>query len=637
VIYGSVCSGIEAATVAWAPLRWQPAWFAEIDPFACAVLAHRFPEVLNLGDFTSIRGHWLRRIGAAPIDLLVGGTPCVAFSVAGKRRGLDDPRGNLTLEFLRLAQRLRPRWLVWENVPGVLSIDGGRTFGTVLGTLVELGYGVAYRILDAQFFGVPQRRRRVFVVGRLGRWQAAAAVLFERESLRRDLAPRRKARQGVAALTAHGVGTCGGDDTQAQSGHLIPFGGNNTSGPIEVATACNAHGGAGRMDFETETICVEIAPPLLAGANRTGGDRFPGMSADTCEALVAHTLRGEGMDASEDGTGRGIPLLPVGFSCKDSGADAVEDMAPTLRAMGHADSHPNAGGQVAVAFRGFGQDGFVPREIAPPVLASDGGTVGPPVVFESRFARNGRGAPDVIAPPLKAQSGATGRGDGAPLVMTGYASTDKANTASLLRELRAAVGEKAYAEWRSRILASFQQTEVLRQDVLCGIPGAGETAHARSELDDCPLSCPESLPAGSLRDLWEAGQDRRSPHRRELAEQLAGESGAALPELPHQDPSIYGRLTYVSVRRLTPRECERLMGLPDDHTLISNYRQKLRADEVEELGAYLGIPLEEARRLGATPDGPRYKAIGNSMAVPVMRWIGERIDHVDHVLQEVTA
>jgi DNA (cytosine-5)-methyltransferase 1 len=509
VIYGSVCSGIEAATVAWEPLGWQPAWFAEIDAFASAVLAHRFPEVRNLGDFTSIRGHWLRRIKADPIDLLVGGTPCQAFSVAGQRLGLDDPRGNLTLEFLRLVKRLRPRWIVWENVPGVLSINAGRTFGTVLGTMVELGYGVAYRILDAQFFGVPQRRRRVFVVGHLGRRQAAAAVLFERESLRRDLAPRRKARQGVAALTAHGVGTCGGDDTQAQSGRLIPFGGNNTSGPIEVATACNAHGGAGRMDFETETICVEIAPPLLAGAMRTGSDRFPGMSIDTCEALIAHTLRGEGMDASEDGAGRGVPILPVGFSCKDSGADAMEDMTPTLRAMGSDESHPNGGGQLAVAFRGFGQDGFIPREIAPPVFASDGGTVDPPVVFESRFARNGRGAPGVIAPPLKAQSGASGRGDGAPLLAT-----------------------------------------------------------------------------------------------------------------------------WVAVRRLTPRECERLQGFPDDHTLIPNYRQKLRPNEVEEMAAYLGMPLDEARRLGATPDGPRYKAIGNSMAVPVMVWIGARIDHVDRVLRD---
>src|SRR5579883_1595786 len=374
--YLSVCSGIEAVSVAWQSLGWRPAMFAEIDPFCCWLLRSRYRasrpifmpsphdaqerreakrraaairniialpadgDVVNAGDFT--------RIGAddvETIDLLAGGTPCQSFSIAGKRAGLDDPRGNLTIEFARLAGRLRPLWLVWENVPGVLSIDGGRTFGAFLGMLVELGYGIAYRILDAQYFGVPQRRRRVFVVGHLGDWCRAAAVLLERQGLCRDTPARRKTRQGVAALTADGVGTCGADDNQAQAGHLIPFGGNNTTGPINIATACNAHGGSMRMDFETETFCVEVAPPLLAGANRTGGDRFPGMSADTCESLIAHTLRGEGMDASEDGTGRGVPILPVGFSCKDYGADALDDLAPTLRAMGHRESHPNAGGQ----------------------------------------------------------------------------------------------------------------------------------------------------------------------------------------------------------------------------------------------------------------------------------------------------
>ncbi|MEK9724885.1 MAG: DNA (cytosine-5-)-methyltransferase, partial [Rhodospirillaceae bacterium] len=173
MIYGSICSGIEAATVAWEPLGWKPAWFAEIERFPAAVLAHHHPDVPNLGDFTKIDQ------SAGPIDLLVGGTPCQSFSIAGKRLGLDDPRGNLTLEWLRLVQRLSPRWLVGENVPGVLSDDGGRTFGAILGTLAELGYGFAYRILDASHFGVPQRRRRVFLVGCLGDWRRAAAVLFE--------------------------------------------------------------------------------------------------------------------------------------------------------------------------------------------------------------------------------------------------------------------------------------------------------------------------------------------------------------------------------------------------------------------------------------------------------------------------
>ena len=178
MIFGSVCSGIEAASCAWHPLGWRASFVSEIEAFPRAVLRHHYPEVPLHGDFTTIQAG-----DYEPIDLLVGGTPCQSFSVAGLRGGLDDERGNLALEYLRLADRLRPRWLVWENVPGVLSSNGGRDFGSILGGMGELGYGVAYRVLDAQFFGVAQRRRRVFVVGYSGDWRRAAAVLFEREAL----------------------------------------------------------------------------------------------------------------------------------------------------------------------------------------------------------------------------------------------------------------------------------------------------------------------------------------------------------------------------------------------------------------------------------------------------------------------
>ena len=215
--YGSVCSGIESATVAWHPLGWEPVFFSEIEPFPRAVLSHHYPKVPLHGDFTTIRADEY-----GPIDLLVGGTPCQSFSIAGLRGGLADDRGNLALEFLRLADRKRPRWLVWENVPGVLSSNGGRDFGSILGGMGELGYGYAYRILDAQYFGVPQRRRRVFVVAYLGDWRHPAAVLFERQSLSGNPAPRREAQESVASLTANGVGTCGADDNQGQAGQLIP-------------------------------------------------------------------------------------------------------------------------------------------------------------------------------------------------------------------------------------------------------------------------------------------------------------------------------------------------------------------------------------------------------------------------------
>lgn len=186
MIYGSICSGIEAATVAWHPLGWRPAFFSEIEAFPRAVLQHHYPDVPLHGDFTTIKGD---EYGA--IDILCGGTPCQSFSVAGLRGGLADDRGNLALEFIRLAERTKPRWLVWENVPGVLSSNGGRDFAAFLGGLAECGYGFAYRVLDAQYFGVPQLRRRVVLIGYLGDWRPPAAVLFERESLRGDLTPSR--------------------------------------------------------------------------------------------------------------------------------------------------------------------------------------------------------------------------------------------------------------------------------------------------------------------------------------------------------------------------------------------------------------------------------------------------------------
>lgn len=444
--FASVCSGIEAASCAWHPLGWQAEFFAEIDRFPCAVLERRWPGVPNYGDFTKIRD-------AGRIDVLVGGTPCQSFSVAGKRGGLDDPRGVLAFEFLKLAGRLRPRWVLFENVAGLLSSDEGRDFGAFLGALGKLGYGFCWRVLDAQYFGVAQRRERVFVVGYSGnpgrlaekasteelrRFSLiSAAVLLERQSLSGDSAPRRTAREGTTSGLE--VGPSGGRftdtsctlDARCKDGAI-----RNQVGML--AMCLNRHGGAGRMDAESET-------------------------------LIAHSLRVDGFDASEDGTGRGIPLvieqnnmcstpgLPslrahatpnygIAFSCKDHGADAG-DVAPTLRGMGHDRSHSNGGGQVAVAFQ-------------------------------------------------EAQTG--------------------------VREY----------------------------------PTAGAL---RS-------NAPGPQPTGTLL-----------------------RSG-------------------MQVRRLTPVECERLQGFPEDYTLAP-YRGKLAAD------------------------GPRYKAIGNSMAVPVMAWIGRRIEAVERILE----
>ena len=251
--YGSVCSGIEAATVAWDPLGWQPAFFSEIEKFPRAVLKHHYPDVPLYGDFTQ-----LTEAQYAGIDLLVGGTPCQSFSIAGKRGGLADPRGRLSIEYIKLAYRSRAQWVVWENVRDALNADKGEAFRCFLSGLVgwhvdlpgggwkNAGivpglpgkFGVAWRVLDAQYFGVPQRRRRVFVVGYLGDWRPAAAVLFERESLQGHPAPRRKTRQGTANSITASAGSrsaSGLDQT-----HLV-------AGPLP---AREAGGGTLGTDFE---------------------------------------------------------------------------------------------------------------------------------------------------------------------------------------------------------------------------------------------------------------------------------------------------------------------------------------------------------------------------------------------------
>ena len=256
--YLSVCAGIEAASVAWHHMGWEPVAFSEIEKFPSAVLAHHYPNVPNWGDMTKFK-EW----PDANINVLVGGTPCQSFSVAGLRKGLDDPRGNLMLTYLAIADKYRPEWLVWENVPGVLSSNGGKDFGALLGGMAELGYGWAYRVLDAQYFGVAQRRRRVFVVGYLGDWHRAAAVLFERHSLSGHPAPSRKTGKATPALSASGTGISRpGFNSEAgfyvaeRTGTLTACMGHNPMGapevdggfyipwPAEIAPTLNAHFGS---------------------------------------------------------------------------------------------------------------------------------------------------------------------------------------------------------------------------------------------------------------------------------------------------------------------------------------------------------------------------------------------------------
>jgi len=464
--FGSVCSGIEAASVAWEPLGWKASFLSEIDKFPRAVLSHHYPKVPLHGDFTTIQAG-----DYDPIDLLVGGTPCQSFSVAGLRGGLADGRGNLALEYLKLAQRLRPKWLVWENVPGVLSSAGGRDFGSILGGLVELGYGFAYRVLDAQYFGVPQRRRRVFVVGCAGDWRRAAAVLFERHSLQGHSPPRREAGQRAApTISARTEGGGGlGTDFDLDGGL--------------IARCVTAREGQ-RQDWETETLIAHSLRAQSQSAHDT-----------TLETCVSHALRADGFDASEDGTGRGTPLVPV------------QPYMLAVRGRGHGHN---------LEYR---QDGT-----SNAILTPNGGRAGMGVGAIAYAIQERAGSENPDAGP-----------DGA-----GYREG-----AAYTLEARQTPQAVAYAE------------------------------NQRCEIRELKV-------AGAVSSI------RRGDAKNET---LLGGS---------------------AVRRLTPRECERLQGFPDDYTLIS-HRGKPAAD------------------------GPRYKALGNSMAVPVMSWIGQRIAMVEALNERAAA
>ncbi|MCJ7959108.1 MAG: DNA (cytosine-5-)-methyltransferase [Pseudomonas sp.] len=303
ITYGSVCSGIEAATQAWHPLGMRAAWFAEIEPFPSAVLAHHYPNVPNHGDMTKLAAMVLAGKIPAP-DALVGGTPCQAFSVAGMREGLTDPRGALTIKYVELAdavdyvragQRKPASVIVWENVPGVLS-DKGNAFGCFLGALAgedcelqppgkkwqDAGcvYGpkrtIAWRVLDAQYFGLAQRRRRVFVVASARDGFDPSAILFESNSLRRDNPPSRKATQNPTGTLAGGARKSGGYSTDD-----IPL-------TVGTLTSHAFSGGAGgRPEGATAGhFVVDVAPTLRAGGNQTGGDRPPGTDVDTSDSLI---------------------------------------------------------------------------------------------------------------------------------------------------------------------------------------------------------------------------------------------------------------------------------------------------------------------------------------------------------------
>lgn len=310
--YLSVCSGIEAATVAWHPLNWKPVGFSEIEKFPNAVLQHHYPDVPNLGDMTH-HERWPR----TKIDVLVGGTPCQSFSVAGLRAGMADPRGNLALIYLAIAERLSPEWLVWENVPGVLSSHKGRDFGSIIGAMVELGYGIAYRVLDAQYFGVPQRRRRVFVVGCAGGWRRAAKVLFEPESLLRHSAPSRKEGQETAA------GLTAGSNPNSNAA------GRRREDDVNLVAKV-LRGNSGGIDREDgHTLIADVVPPITSTPYGDHDSRHEHLIPDVANPLTRRMHKGINTTCDE----RQTPIVAFKPSHYTRGKDgAPSEVTPPLSA-----------------------------------------------------------------------------------------------------------------------------------------------------------------------------------------------------------------------------------------------------------------------------------------------------------------
>lgn len=708
--YLSVCSGIEAATVAWHPLGFRPLAFSEIEPFACAVLAHHYAHVPLHGDFTGLRDEdWI-----AGADLLVGGTPCQAFSVAGLRQSLADSRGNLSLEFVRLAdaidrrraeQGLPPCIVLWENVPGVLSVRDN-AFGCFLSGLsgedapfdpprgkwtnagVALGpaRAVAWRILDAQYFGLAQRRRRVFVVASARAGFDPAAVLLEFEGLRRDSPPRREARQDTAAGTRCRSSVSSGSGWWSDSGGLgatiraqdsvtkadtLVHGGsrerNHWDGAEHPHPTLNQSFNTGAIGYSNQELFSQrgaglvgdvtaarmvafgeyaedgtastvksrdykdatdlVAQPSTGSVSHCLNAGGMGRQDFETETLVTHALRAEGFDASEDGTGRGTPLVPVqafystesrcdnfpppdvspplkvgsngggqppaiAFSSKDHGADASVELAPTLRAMPHDASHANGGGQMAVAFaqntrdelRLQGGDGQIAGALAAEPGMKQTTCVAVPLLEVGKRTgvstddpRAGAGVGDECDPMFTLQAGAQ-HGVAYPIDLRNAGrDPDKKDDVN-----RQGLGLGEDGDPSPTISTAFVpgvaaygfQPRIARN-------GRGDTGDIVNALNaqSGGTGKGDAAPCVAVADTLGVGANQTSGFESEVV------------------------AASMAVRRLTPEECEALQGFPRGYTRIP-WKKKQAED---------------------CPDGPRYRALGNSMAVNVMRWIGARI------------
>lgn len=524
--YVSIFSGIEAATVAWHPLGWEPLAFSEIDPFPSTVLQHHYPDIPNLGDITKI--DWSPYVGAA--DIVVGGSPCQSFSVVGKREGLAGASG-LMFEYIRAVRELRPRWFVWENVPGAFTSERGEAYRQLLSEMDALGYGLAWRVLDAQFFGVAQRRERVFLVGSLGTMRCAE-VLFERESLSWDHQSSRQKRQALTEEAQERVGEADHDSGclnpgETQSRRVYP-----ASGVYPTLSTRENSGQSQESVFLCQTAQTGSNGKLVKQddvmntLDRTNSTAVAALDFNPTDARLryAHDDVSQTLTARAGTGGNQVPLVqvqPLAF-LYNQGAKArslgISEISPTLK----TDHNP------VVAFASNQRDEVRELEVAGALAAQPG---------------------------IKQQTYIC-RADGQTNAMEGE------NLAPTLT---------SHAKKDPPLIYPVDESEEMKPVTLQirgGKPGGGKGALIQHDMS-------VTLSTHNIQTPITGGREKRG----------------------------------LTVRRLTPRECERLQGFPDDYTDIP-YRNKEHA-----------------------PDGPRYKALGNSMAVPVMRWIGERIRTVEEAAE----
>lgn len=543
--YLSIFSGVEAATLAWEPLGWKPVAFSEIEPFPCAVLAERWPDVPNLGDITKI--DWKEEIDGA-IDLVVGGSPCQSFSVAGKREGLKGASG-LMFEYIRCVQELRPRWFLWENVPGALTSEDGGAFGQLLSEMDELGYSLAWRVLDAQFFGVAQRRRRLFLVGHLGA-ESPAEVLFESDCLSGNPQSSREKRKELASRAGRRAACAGFKYSAAPRANTI-----------------------GYAEEQANTLTADWHAPAVFPLPNTALSQF-GIEIAGCL-----TARG---DSSP---------------CADRGQNIV-CMTGTL-------AHCHISDEIAGCLTAH-----MGKDDAPVVV--NGSDLQTYVCVTAHSGSNGLGVGESdIFPTLDTSSGsAVWTRENNAQVPFGFAQNTR-NEVRVVGDGTVSGALAANPGMKQTTFVCTHGTYPINEQIATRDKKLGRGTGLGVGADGDPAftllaNHPHMVAAGGGSDPIAMGDlNAHTAICRNICPTLkcGGDGAMVASEIGDKPAGVNPML----VRRLTPLECERLQGFPDGHTLI----------------AWKGKPAEEC------PDGPRYKAIGNSMAVPVMRWIGRRIAAVD--------